>query len=743
MRRPASSPYNLTRTTIVRRTHTRTLLTLLVALTCLLTFATAQITIDTSSTGIASPDNFNPSDIPLTPPANIVYGSSGCQFIQQWGGPQCPGGTECTSDTLATQQNDGQFHLTYQQEQCLFCIFSSYCSPKQKDQCKQLSLIEPDFNVANIVNKTLGVGTCHPCKEGQYCPLVNATSSDPHGSINPFGLAIINLCAEGSYCPTSVEQLSCPVGFFCPMGTKFPFACTTLGTFCAAGSTSPSTLCPGGSYCPDPSTQIECPSGSFCKSGAIAPKKCTVLASCPAGSAAALLVWQGIIFVILIYLALAAVYYTTRFIQKRRRKREAAAAAKRAEGAEVVQLLKSLRTFQNIEAMHAQQVGMTPYTGRGRNGYTPYDSSTPLVSTGRGLVKPAAGGAFGAGMHGGDGARTPEYGISKDVTAPEEVDYTIAKTVDDGFAVVKHSKEPESALVNMGLSTPKDQPKEEVIGVVSGNKNGVHHEKDSQVAKAENHEDVGVVMPEKSAHQVVLPESAQVATGQTTLDDVRDKENGVASDQIKSTPRNIPSAIDVKTDADIDTGAAVRDGDGDDDESVDDEDDEDDDLTGFDPIPIPVTLTFDELGLKLDNGTEVLKGVSGEFPHSRLTALMGPSGAGKSTFLNVLCGKASYGQMTGSIQLNDVPTTIGAVKSVTGFVPQDDVMHADLTCYENLYYNAMLRLPRNMPYSQKKQIIEDTVKMLGLEAVQHSVVGSVENRGISGGQLSCRAVADG
>lgn len=46
----------------------------------------------------------------------------------------------------------------------------------------------------------------------------------------------------------------------------------------------------------------------------------------------------------------------------------------------------------------------------------------------------------------------------------------------------------------------------------------------------------------------------------------------------------------------------------------------------------------------------------------------------------------------------------------------------------------MLRLPRSMPHSQKKRIVADTIKMLGLEAVQHSVVGTPEARGISGGQ---------
>ena len=54
--------------------------------------------------------------------------------------------------------------------------------------------------------------------------------------------------------------------------------------------------------------------------------------------------------------------------------------------------------------------------------------------------------------------------------------------------------------------------------------------------------------------------------------------------------------------------------------------------------------------------------------------------------------------------------------------------------YENLYYSAMLRLPRTMKASQKARIVEDVIEMLGLDHVRHSRVGSVEKRGISGGQ---------
>ena len=49
----------------------------------------------------------------------------------------------------------------------------------------------------------------------------------------------------------------------------------------------------------------------------------------------------------------------------------------------------------------------------------------------------------------------------------------------------------------------------------------------------------------------------------------------------------------------------------------------------FQDIQPRLTIRFNNLGLKLKDGSSVLSGVTGEFRHSRLFAVMGPSGAGK------------------------------------------------------------------------------------------------------------------
>lgn len=150
----------------------------------------------------------------------------------------------------------------------------------------------------------------------------------------------------------------------------------------------------------------------------------------------------------------------------------------------------------------------------------------------------------------------------------------------------------------------------------------------------------------------------------------------------------------------------------------------------------PVSIQFENLGMTLrGSGAIVLEGVTGEFPAGSLVAVMGGSGAGKSTFMNALADRAPYGIVSGQVALNGVMgETIGKYPRLVGFVPQDDIMHDDLTVYENLLYSARLRLPPSVSTSQQRAIVEDVLEILDLNRIRDSVVGSPEKRGISGGQ---------
>lgn len=55
------------------------------------------------------------------------------------------------------------------------------------------------------------------------------------------------------------------------------------------------------------------------------------------------------------------------------------------------------------------------------------------------------------------------------------------------------------------------------------------------------------------------------------------------------------------------------------------------------------------------DGTPILQNVAARFDAGKCTALMGPSGAGKTSLLNVLCGRATYGEVSGEVLANRVP----------------------------------------------------------------------------------------
>jgi len=155
---------------------------------------------------------------------------------------------------------------------------------------------------------------------------------------------------------------------------------------------------------------------------------------------------------------------------------------------------------------------------------------------------------------------------------------------------------------------------------------------------------------------------------------------------------------------------------------------------GFVETP-SVEIAFEDLTMHLkSNGKCILSGVTGSFSAGALVALMGPSGGGKTTFMNALCGRANYGTISGDIKINGREGGVSDIPRLVGFVPQDDIMHADLTVHQTLRYNALLRLPRETPGSKVNEHVTKVINVLGLSHIAHNLVGSPAKRGISGGQ---------
>ncbi|CAN1346367.1 ABC transporter G family member 28 [Linum perenne] len=148
-----------------------------------------------------------------------------------------------------------------------------------------------------------------------------------------------------------------------------------------------------------------------------------------------------------------------------------------------------------------------------------------------------------------------------------------------------------------------------------------------------------------------------------------------------------------------------------------------------------IEVAFKDLTLTLKGKNKhLLRCVTGKLSHSRVSAVMGPSGAGKTTFLSALTGKAPGCNVTGMVLVNGKTDPIQAYKKIIGFVPQDDIVHGNLSVEENLWFSASCRLSADLPKQEKVLVVERVIESLGLQPVRDSLVGTVEKRGISGGQ---------
>ena len=117
-----------------------------------------------------------------------------------------------------------------------------------------------------------------------------------------------------------------------------------------------------------------------------------------------------------------------------------------------------------------------------------------------------------------------------------------------------------------------------------------------------------------------------------------------------------------------------------------------------------------------------------------VVAIVGPSGAGKTTLLNAITGVAPAD--SGDVLLDSAPfhALLASDRSLVGSVPQDDVVHAELTVEESLWYSARLRFPADVANATLDSEVDRVLRDLGIDHIRDSRIGNAVRRGISGGQ---------
>lgn len=121
-----------------------------------------------------------------------------------------------------------------------------------------------------------------------------------------------------------------------------------------------------------------------------------------------------------------------------------------------------------------------------------------------------------------------------------------------------------------------------------------------------------------------------------------------------------------------------------------------------------------KISVVLKSGRTILNDVSLDIDRCTFVGIVGGSGQGKSTLLNALCGISPATQ--GSVYINDVP--LGDPRQMAaagiGFVPQDDIVHMEITVENALHYSARLRLPPETPDRAIASLVDETIERLGL-----------------------------
>ncbi|MFD7611787.1 FHA domain-containing protein [Streptomyces sp. NPDC059828] len=149
-----------------------------------------------------------------------------------------------------------------------------------------------------------------------------------------------------------------------------------------------------------------------------------------------------------------------------------------------------------------------------------------------------------------------------------------------------------------------------------------------------------------------------------------------------------------------------------------------------------VSFSSRHLTVTVDGGKQILKDVSFGVPEKSLVAVIGPSGSGKSTLLKALTGYRPADQGDVLYDNRNLYKQFAELRQRIGLVPQDDILHKELTVRTALKYAAKLRFPADTSAAEREARIDEVLRELKLDIHKEKKVTS-----LSGGQRKRVSVA--
>ncbi len=149
----------------------------------------------------------------------------------------------------------------------------------------------------------------------------------------------------------------------------------------------------------------------------------------------------------------------------------------------------------------------------------------------------------------------------------------------------------------------------------------------------------------------------------------------------------------------------------------------------------PTSVIADDLTIQV-KGAILLDDVSFVLRHGTLLGVIGPSGCGKSTLLKSITGFRKPAQGNILYDGRDLYDHYSELRYRIGMVPQDDVLHNQLTVQRALRFAASLRFATDVSRAERKQRVAEVIDLLGMS---HRTKHRIDK--LSGGQRKRTSVA--
>ncbi|MFI1965188.1 ATP-binding cassette domain-containing protein [Streptomyces pathocidini] len=150
-----------------------------------------------------------------------------------------------------------------------------------------------------------------------------------------------------------------------------------------------------------------------------------------------------------------------------------------------------------------------------------------------------------------------------------------------------------------------------------------------------------------------------------------------------------------------------------------------------------ISLDVQNLAVYADKARKILLDhVTFPVGEKALLAVVGPSGAGKSTLLNALTGLRPADDGTVLYDGRDLYHDYAELRQRIGLVPQDDILHTQLTVRRALGYAAQLRFAEDTTPEEREARVHEVIYQLGLDERADQPIHS-----LSGGQRKRVSVA--